>query len=456
MLRDLSRDHVRRRSSPTEADYTRPRAVQELIAGKGWILWPPIPYSYDTVVTDLAEPAPSPPTGARLAGHRRPGARRAGPGDLRLPHLGPVRPRADHPELDRRHRRRRRAGLLRRLGRPRLPALHRDLVEHADALHADHPGELHRAGLLVAARHACCCSAGWRWSAWCAPSSCAAATSTMCAPRARSACWTSRIMCRHILPNAMVASLTFLPFILAGSVDHADRARLPGLRPAARLAVAGRAAAAGQEQPPGALARLHRLRRHRADAVAAGLHRRGGARRLRSAQGARHEARHGRCSRSATSRSPSAPATRRAGGARRQLRRSTAARPWRWSARSGSGKSVTALSVLQLLPYPMAAHPTGSIRFQGQELVGAPATRAPAQRPRQPRVDDLPGADDLAQPAAHDRAAGERGADPAQGPDARGRARGARSSCSSRSAFPRRRRGSTPIRTSSRAASASG
>jgi microcin C transport system ATP-binding protein len=38
---------------------------------------------------------------------------------------------------------------------------------------------------------------------------------------------------------------------------------------------------------------------------------------------------------------------------------------------SGSGKSVTALSILQLLPYPMARHPTGSIRFNGQELVGA-------------------------------------------------------------------------------------
>ncbi|MFZ5781900.1 MAG: ABC transporter ATP-binding protein [Pseudomonadota bacterium] len=39
---------------------------------------------------------------------------------------------------------------------------------------------------------------------------------------------------------------------------------------------------------------------------------------------------------------------------------------------SGSGKSVTALSVLQLLAYPMASHPSGSIRFQGRELVGAP------------------------------------------------------------------------------------
>lgn len=39
---------------------------------------------------------------------------------------------------------------------------------------------------------------------------------------------------------------------------------------------------------------------------------------------------------------------------------------------SGSGKSVTALSILQLLPYPTAVHPTGSIRLQGQELIGAP------------------------------------------------------------------------------------
>src|SRR5712691_10131279 len=36
---------------------------------------------------------------------------------------------------------------------------------------------------------------------------------------------------------------------------------------------------------------------------------------------------------------------------------------------SGSGKSVTALSVLKLLPYPAAHHPSGSIRFKGQELL---------------------------------------------------------------------------------------
>ena len=38
---------------------------------------------------------------------------------------------------------------------------------------------------------------------------------------------------------------------------------------------------------------------------------------------------------------------------------------------SGSGKSVTALSVLQLLPYPVARHPSGSVRFQGDEVMGA-------------------------------------------------------------------------------------
>ena len=38
---------------------------------------------------------------------------------------------------------------------------------------------------------------------------------------------------------------------------------------------------------------------------------------------------------------------------------------------SGSGKSVTALSVMQLLPYPRASHPTGSILYDGEELVRA-------------------------------------------------------------------------------------
>lgn len=39
---------------------------------------------------------------------------------------------------------------------------------------------------------------------------------------------------------------------------------------------------------------------------------------------------------------------------------------------SGSGKSVSALSILGLLPYPLASHPSGSILFEGQELLNVP------------------------------------------------------------------------------------
>ncbi len=44
---------------PTEADYHDPYVV-ELIEAKGWMVWPLIPYSYDTVVFGL--PAPAPPS----------------------------------------------------------------------------------------------------------------------------------------------------------------------------------------------------------------------------------------------------------------------------------------------------------------------------------------------------------------------------------------------------------
>jgi len=41
---------------------------------------------------------------------------------------------------------------------------------------------------------------------------------------------------------------------------------------------------------------------------------------------------------------------------------------------SGSGKSVSALSIMQLLPYPLAKHPSGSVKFRGEELMGVPGT----------------------------------------------------------------------------------
>ena len=45
----------------TEADYRDPE-VRALIAEKGWTLWPPIPYSYATINYALPVPAPAPPS----------------------------------------------------------------------------------------------------------------------------------------------------------------------------------------------------------------------------------------------------------------------------------------------------------------------------------------------------------------------------------------------------------
>jgi microcin C transport system ATP-binding protein len=47
---------------------------------------------------------------------------------------------------------------------------------------------------------------------------------------------------------------------------------------------------------------------------------------------------------------------------------------------SGSGKSATAMSILQLLPYPMASHPRGSIRLAGAEVIGASVQTLRKQR----------------------------------------------------------------------------
>jgi len=45
----------------TEADY-KDEYIIDLINENGWLLYPLIPYSYDTIIYDLPSPAPSPPT----------------------------------------------------------------------------------------------------------------------------------------------------------------------------------------------------------------------------------------------------------------------------------------------------------------------------------------------------------------------------------------------------------
>jgi len=52
---------------PTEADYRDPYVI-ELIQEKGWMVWPLIPFSYNTINFDLPQPAPSPPTSVNWLG----------------------------------------------------------------------------------------------------------------------------------------------------------------------------------------------------------------------------------------------------------------------------------------------------------------------------------------------------------------------------------------------------
>lgn len=51
----------------TEADYRDP-FVQDLINAQGWMVWPIIPFSYDTINYDLSQPAPAPPDSANWLG----------------------------------------------------------------------------------------------------------------------------------------------------------------------------------------------------------------------------------------------------------------------------------------------------------------------------------------------------------------------------------------------------
>ena len=58
-------------------DYRSPETRKE-IADNGWAIWPPIPYSYDTILTDLPTPSPSPPTWMLTDAQCRPVAEKTG------------------------------------------------------------------------------------------------------------------------------------------------------------------------------------------------------------------------------------------------------------------------------------------------------------------------------------------------------------------------------------------
>ena len=174
------------------------------------------------------------------------------------------------------------------------------------------------------------------------------------------------LMFRHLLPNAMVATLTFLPFILSGSVmtltalDFLGFGLPPGSPSLGELLSQGKS----NVQAPWlgltgffTLAILLSLLIFIGEAVRDAFD-------PRKTFHDRQPALEGRGS---LGRIP-AGGPRDARGRSRLVRhcpRETVA----LVGESGSGKSVTALSVLKLLPYPAARHPSGRILFKDRDLL---------------------------------------------------------------------------------------
>lgn len=61
VLQDYSEDAFGADFLPIEADYSDPE-LRKTIEAKGWMLWPPVPYSYRSAVKDLDRPSPSAPS----------------------------------------------------------------------------------------------------------------------------------------------------------------------------------------------------------------------------------------------------------------------------------------------------------------------------------------------------------------------------------------------------------
>ena len=77
---------------------------------------------------------------------------------------------------------------------------------------------------------------------------------------------------------------------------------------------------------------------------------------------------------------------------------------------SGCGKTMTALAIMGLVPEPAGRIAAG--RSALPESIWKPLRRPSGGLSRRQDRDDLPGADDLAQPGLHDRRPDRRGADP--------------------------------------------
>jgi ABC-type microcin C transport system duplicated ATPase subunit YejF/ABC-type microcin C transport system permease subunit YejE len=390
----------------TEADYSDP-AVQQLIEEKGWIVWPPIPYSYDTIARDLPTPAPSPPTWQNWLGtddQARDVSARLIYGfrlsvlfGLILTLLSSVVGIA--------------AGAVQGYFGGLVDLLLQRVIEIWSGLPT----------LYLLIILASVVTPGFWWLlilmllfSWMTLVGVVRAEFLRARNfdyvRAARALGVAdpRIIWRHVLPNAMVAALTFLPFVTSGAVvtltalDFLGFGLPPGSPSLGELLKQGK----DNLQAPWlgltgfvTIALMLSLLVFIGEAVRDAFDPR---KAFKSLEPAAHDATPARpldakAALAATTPAEAAQSAPSTGDAALleirglRVRFGTGARAFdavrgvsldvhrgetvALVGESGSGKSVTALSILQLLPYPLASHPAGSIRFQGMELMGA----SPAQ-----------------------------------------------------------------------------
>ena len=178
----------------------------------------------------------------------------------------------------------------------------------------------------------------------------------------------AKIIVKHVLPNAMVATLTFLPFIVNSSISTLTSLDFLGLGMPPGSPSLGELLLQGKSNLSAPWLGLSAFAVDRADAVAADLHRRGGARRLRSAKDLLVSA--------------TAPLLDvrdlsiafAQGGERKVVVDRVSFRLEKGQAlalvgESGSGKTVTAQAIVRLLPHPAASYPTGEILFHGRDVL---------------------------------------------------------------------------------------
>jgi ABC-type microcin C transport system duplicated ATPase subunit YejF/ABC-type microcin C transport system permease subunit YejE len=376
----------------TEASYTDP-AVQKLIEAKGWMVWPPIPYSYDTVSHDLTVPAPSPPSWQHWLGtddQARDVVARLIYGyrisvlfGLTLTIFSSIIGVA--------------AGAVQGYFGGWVDLSFQRFIEIWSGLPTLY--------LLIILASIVTPTFWWLLGlmllfSWMALVGVVRAEflrgrnfDYVRAARALGV-GNPRIMWRHLLPNAMVATITFLPFVTSGAVTTLTALDFLGFGLPPGSASLGELLKQGKDnlQAPWlgftgffVIALMLSLLVFVGEAVRDAFDPR---KIFKSAPEAEAQVEPPPVVRAAAAMPVNATALLHVeqlhvrfggGGSAVDAVRGVSFSIERGETlalvgESGSGKSVTALSILQLLPYPLASHPGGSIRFQGQELVGADAT----------------------------------------------------------------------------------